>query len=233
MGLSLSHLQAVIFDMDGLILDTEFIYRLAWQKAASELNCDLSDSLYLTLVGRSNSDAEAILLNTFGDGFSLPLFRSRWAQCWQEHVQKHGIGMKPGLLELLDLLDEHHIPKAVATSTIWDEAMLSLGELVRCFDSIVTGDQVRRGKPAPDIYLLTASQLQVSAHRCLVLEDSEAGARAACEAGMMTIMVPDLIQPSEEVTAQVYNICSSLHEVRELLMMGGEDGNSGREEWTR
>jgi beta-phosphoglucomutase-like phosphatase (HAD superfamily) len=192
----------------------------------------LSDSLYLTLVGRSNSDGEAILLNAFGDRFSLPQFRKRWAQCWHEHVQKHGITLKPGLSELLDLLDEHHIPKAVATSTSWDEAMLSLGELVRSFDSIVTGDQVRRGKPAPDIYLLTATRLQVSAQGCLVLEDSEAGAQAACSARMMTIMVPDLKQPSEEMTAQVFGVCSSLHEVRELLMMGGEDGNRGWEEWT-
>jgi HAD superfamily hydrolase (TIGR01509 family) len=229
----LSGLQAVIFDMDGLILDTEPIYRLAWQKAASELGCNLSDSMYLTLVGRSNSDAEAILLNTFGDRFFLPQFRMRWAQCWQEHVQKHGIAVKPGLSELLDLFDEYQIAKAVATSTSWDEAMLSLGELVQCFDFIVTGDQVRRGKPAPDIYLLTATRLQVSAQGCLVLEDSEAGVKAACEAGMMTIMVPDLMQPSEEMTAQVFGVCSSLHEVRELLMMGVEDGNSGWEEWTR
>lgn len=213
----LSKLSAVIFDMDGLMLDTEAIYCNAWQRAASELSYNIGDDLYFSLIGISNHDAEAILVATFGDQFPLSLFRTRWTQYWQEYVRKHGISPKSGLLELLTLLDQRHIPKVIATSTEWNETLLSLQDFVHRFDSVVTGDQVECGKPAPDLFLAAAERVRALPERCLVLEDSEAGVKAANAAGMPVIMVPDLKQPSEQIASQTYSVCSSLYEVRDLL----------------
>src|SRR5687768_1530401 len=105
--------QAVIFDMDGLILDTEIIYRMAWKQAASELGYSMDDDLYLCFVGRRTIDCEAILIDIYGNSFPLSDFLTRGFQIYHEHFESHGISTKPGLHELLDFLDACHLPKAV------------------------------------------------------------------------------------------------------------------------
>src|SRR5204863_9502647 len=112
-----ARIEAVILDMDGLMLDTESIYKLAWQKAATECGFDLDDDFYLTLVGQPNPACEAVLLNRFGHQFPLEDFRARWEALWREHVETSGIPTKPGLMELLSYLRERQLPVAVATSS--------------------------------------------------------------------------------------------------------------------
>jgi HAD superfamily hydrolase (TIGR01509 family) len=210
-------IDAVIFDMDGLMLDTEPIYKLAWQRAADDLGFDLHDELYLTLIGRTNADGEALLRDAFGPTFAVDAFRQRWADYWYDQIATSGAPMKAGLDDVLRLLDEHRIPKAIATSSNRDDAVFVLNDLANRFDVLITGHDVAHGKPAPDIFLLTACRLGVAPARCLVLEDSEAGITAAHRAGMLAIMIPDLKHPSPEVAALAYRVCSSLHDVRDLL----------------
>jgi HAD superfamily hydrolase (TIGR01509 family) len=207
-------LKAVIFDMDGLMLDTEPIYRMACQTAVAELGYTISDELYLTFIGRKDTECEAILRQMWGDAFPIAQCRERVAQLWQHHVQTQGIAFKPGLFELLSLLEEQYILKAVATSTERQQALHCLGTLADRFAAIVTGDEVQRGKPAPDIFLLAAERLQVAPEDCLVLEDSETGIAAAHAANMIAIMVPDLKQPQ----SPTFHVCPSLLDVRELLL---------------
>jgi HAD superfamily hydrolase (TIGR01509 family) len=213
----LHEIWAVLFDLDGLMLDSEPVYRAAWQEAARDLGYGISDELYLGLLGRTNEDGEAILVETFGAGFPVVRFRERWARLWRDRIRRNGVTTKPGLTELLGFLDARGIPKVVATSSAREDALLGLGALAGRFDAIVSGEEVRAGKPFPDIFLEAAARVRVPPTRCLVLEDSEAGVTAAYAAGTTVIMVPDLTLPSAEAAACVYRVCTSLLEVRDLL----------------
>lgn len=212
-------LGAVIFDMDGLMLDTERIYQIAWRSAGQALGYHLSDELLHSTTGRPAHDCYQLLLDDQGVDFPLDQFKSTSSLHWENHITTHGILCKPGLAELLDLLDEYKIPRAVATSTGYTKALFSLraGGIDHRFQNIVAGDQVPNGKPAPDIFLAAAHKLGIEPQACIALEDSEAGVIAASTAGMHTIMVPDIKQPSAAVAARAYRVFPSLHDVCTLL----------------
>ncbi|MDX1389550.1 MAG: HAD family phosphatase [Acidobacteriota bacterium] len=216
--------EAVIFDMDGLMFDSERLYKDAWQSAAAELGFPISDDLYHELIGRGNPEGEAILCERLGDGFPVDLFRERWIERWRETVRTDRVRVKPGLSELLALLESRKIPMAVATSTPRREALLTLGGMTARFAAIVTGDEVARGKPAPDILLVAAVKLGVEPSRCVVLEDSEPGILAARAAGMAVIAVPDIKPPSREVAEQADAVVESLHDVRRLWTQKPDSG---------
>jgi len=210
---------AVIFDMDGLMLDTEPIYGHAWQTAAAELGHPLDAGLYSRMFGRNNTDCEGMLLEQFGSGFPLAEFRIRWKALWDERVERCGIARKPGLLELLAYLEAAHIPMAVATSSGRDYVTRSLryGGLDGRFRHIVTYSDVQRGKPAPDIYLEAARILGVAPADCIAIEDSEAGAVSAAAAGIPVLLIPDLKPPSAAATGAALCVFDSLHQVPEFL----------------
>ena len=211
--------EAVIFDMDGLLIDTEVLARVTWRMAASDCGFELDDALFEQLVGRTRRDSGVILTDRFGDGFSLETFRARCSSHWEVVVAERGIALKPGALELLAVLDARRLPRAVATSTGRDgaERSLALAGVLDRFPVLVTGDLVERGKPAPDIFLLAAERLGVAPDACLVLEDSISGIRAADAAGMTPVMIPDLVAPSAEIERLAYRVLPSLHAVAELL----------------
>lgn len=209
--------KALIFDMDGLILDTESVYRMAWQQAASEYGYRMSDEFYSGFIGRRTADCTEMLFENYGRDFPLSTFLKRSDQLYREHFNNNGIQIKPGLFELLDFLDNSHIPKAVATSTGLANALLCLGQLASRFTHIITGDEVNLGKPAPDIFLLAAGRLRLAPQQCLVLEDADAGVQAASAAGMPVIIVPDLKPASAQTVEKAVCVCTSLHEVKEVL----------------
>jgi HAD superfamily hydrolase (TIGR01509 family) len=215
MSVSALSFDAVIFDMDGLMLDTEPLYKIAWQQAAAECGHPISEELYTDLIGRSRVAGEAILANAFGADFRVEEFRAACGRSEAAAFAENLPAIKPGLEEVLALLEARAIPKAIATSTerhIAELQLRGLGLLAR-FDVVATGDEVVNGKPAPDLFLLAASRLGVDASRCLALEDSEAGVMAAHRAGMRVYCVPDIKVPSPDVLRLADGVFESLYEV--------------------
>src|SRR5215471_2990035 len=177
-------LHAVVLDMDGLLIDTEPLYKDAWQRAARESGVDLTDEVYSRFVGRSNVESEAEIAWLLGPEFPIHVFRARWPELWQQRALESGLPTKPGVLELLEFLDDRHIPAAVATSSdlAFTKFSLAAAKLIDRFKALVTGDEVEMGKPSPDIYVEAARRLEVDASDCVALEDSEAGTLAASAA---------------------------------------------------
>lgn len=201
------------------MLDTERMARKAWTRALAEQGFQLSEVDYLNLVGRTVRDAEVILGRLFGE--SLPfrqVFDQRQAY-YEDDIEANGIPVKEGLFELLDFLEAHHLPKAVASSTpSWfARHKLERAGLLHRFSVMVCGDQVKHGKPAPDLFAEAAHQLGYPARLCVALEDSEAGILSAHAAGALPLMIPDLKQPGEEITALAYAVLPSLREVIPLM----------------
>ena len=207
-------LEAVVCDMDGLVLDTEPLYKLAWQQALAELGHSLDDAAYLRFVGRTTADCESDLASLLGEQFPLHVFRRRWPVLWRACAHESGIARKAGLPEFLSFVRDQGLPIALATSSDCTYTAFSLGKagLEGAFDVVVTGDQVRQPKPAPDIYLEAALRLGVEPRNCIALEDSEAGILAASRAGMVSLLVPDLKQPSETAMRAAYRVLDSLHD---------------------
>ena len=208
--------RAVVFDMDGLMLDTERLDRWAWQTVASRHGFDFTDSLHATLIGRCSAETETELRAHVGPLIDFASVRGEVSALWRERVAATGVPLKPGLRELLDRLDSLRIPKAVATSTVRASALASLGALRARLDAAVYGDEVERGKPAPDIYLRAAEALGVAPAACIALEDSLPGVASARAAGMTVVMVPDLVAP----TASVPHVCDSLSTFARWLEAG-------------
>ena len=211
--------RAVIFDMDGLMLDTERLAPRAWSNAAAALAVDFDLALTQPMVGRNFRDCAAIISDHYGADYPTAELMRAWHVAYDAIVEREGITLKPGLLALLDWLESEDIPKAVATSTRRDRAQAKLAQtaLLPRFTALVGGDEVTRGKPAPDIFLAAAQRLGATALHCLVLEDSEPGVRAALAAGMTPIMVPDMHPPSAALIAMEPLVLSSLAEVPACL----------------
>ncbi|MEO0034722.1 MAG: hypothetical protein RLZZ501_745 [Pseudomonadota bacterium] len=209
---------AVIFDMDGLLFNTEDIYRDAVMAAAGESGYDLPLSVYLSLLGLSGEATRGILRERFGPGFAFDAFWSSALGKFAAMVDDT-LRLKAGVVELLDDLNGAGIPTAIATSSLRESvdhhlAAFGLGER---FNVIVAKGDYPRGKPHPDPFLTAAARLGVRPEACLVLEDSHNGVRAAAEAGMLPVMVPDLLPPTAEMEALCVAILPDLHRVRALL----------------
>jgi beta-phosphoglucomutase-like phosphatase (HAD superfamily) len=205
---------AVIFDLDGLILDTEIVARRAWRQAGADFGFVLEDELYQRFIGLTTPDIENVLREVFGRDFRAEeVIRTAYGY-FNEYIDKEGIAIKRGFFELFDYLNGIGFPQALATSSSRDftERKLKVSGLLGKFDTVICGDDIENGKPAPDIFLAAAERLKVSPAECLALEDSDNGIRAAYNAGMAVIIVPDLKQPSKEITAMAYRVFSNLYE---------------------
>jgi HAD superfamily hydrolase (TIGR01509 family) len=213
--------RAVIFDMDGLLLDSEPLYRLTWKAAASSLGFPIDDVLYERFVGRGNVESEEILREHFGETFPLDEFHTRWSRDFADRLTT--IATKPGAMELLAAIENRRIPKALATSSPRSLALRCLGDLASRFDALAFGDEVSHSKPAPDLFLLASQRLGIAPADCLVLEDSEAGVRAARAAGMDVILVPDIVKPSDDTVATATRVCETLHDVVRFLVADHRD----------
>ena len=207
--------KAVIFDMDGLLLDTERIFLDAFEKTCRMLGLEFDMSLFIKLIGTNSVKTKELLLNGFGKGFNYDRFREHWIENVTDYFAHNSIPVKEGAFEILDKIKEIPLPMAVSTSTKYNDAVKSLdcAGLIHYFKFIVAGDQVTKGKPDPEIYLRTADRLGVGPDKCIVFEDSENGVKSAHAAGMDVIQIPDLLDPSDELKSLGHRIYNSLNDV--------------------
>jgi HAD superfamily hydrolase (TIGR01509 family) len=210
--------KAVVFDMDGLLVDTETVVYRAMQRTAGGIGREMPFSTFQRMVGLQHSASDLILMDHFGEGFDLAAWSAEVSRHFREELAA-GIALKTGVLEILDHLDHAGLPRAIATSSGLQSLRLSLGPhgIVERFHALITRDVQTRGKPHPEPFLKAAQALGIAPEDCLALEDSHNGVRAASAAGMMTVMVPDMLDPTEEMESLCIRIARDLHEVRELL----------------
>ena len=215
--------RAVVFDMDGLLVDTEAMSKDAMTVAARQQGVELPHELFVRMVGLNFATSGAIVAEHFGPGFDVPAFQAESTRLFRA-AGDIGVALKSGVVELLDLLDELKLPRAIATSSPHQDVERNLGRhgLRERFDAVVAGGDYPRSKPFPDPFLTAAEALGIDPGHCLALEDSHNGIRAAHAAGMMAVMVPDLLEPDEEMHALCVRIIESLHEVRGLIAASEE-----------
>ena len=205
--------KGAVFDMDGLLLDTEYLtYRLC-KAAAAEMGFTLSLDLFKQTVGLRSSDTKKILEAAFGTAFCYEDLRARNLSMFWSYIEKNGV------FTLLSLLKEEGILCAVATSTSRQTAskLLRLCGLAEYMDAFVYGDMVENGKPAPDIFLKACSLLAIAPAACVGFEDSYNGIRAVYRAGMAPVMIPDLLPPTPEMQKLTYAIYTNLEQATELF----------------
>jgi HAD superfamily hydrolase (TIGR01509 family) len=214
-------IDAVIFDMDGLLIDTERVFRDVLIESAADMGYEFPQALHRKMVGLPGRESDRLMQDFFGPQFSLPDYRRRLTEMVELRLGD-GVPLRAGALELLDYLERQAIPKAVATSTgrqTAEKRLCNCGIRQR-FQVVETSDDVVRGKPNPDIFLKAAADLGMLPGKCIVLEDSYNGIRAAHAAGIKAIMVPDLLEPNPEISALCFAVLDDLHQVRKLFSEG-------------
>lgn len=212
----LAPFSAAIFDMDGTLLDTEQVFRTIVFEVTSGLGYEMTDPVHHAMVGASHERTNQLLVEAYGVSFPYAMFDAQCRAMMQQRME-HEVPVKTGVPEMLEELRHRGIPIAVATSSRAHHALSHLDRagLLGHFDTVVTRDDVVHPKPHPEPYLTAAARLGVAPEACLAVEDSHSGVRAAHAAGMQTIMVPDLVHPTDEIAALCVHVLESLHDLRE------------------
>lgn len=212
-------IKGVLFDMDGVVLDTEKLYARFWREAAIALGYPMTVEQALGMRSLNNEAGQAKLESYFGPGVSRAEFRNKRIELMDVYVAKHGVEAKPGIFELLEYLKQQGIPTAITTSSPMDRVCHYLNPLglTDRFDQLCSGHDVPHGKPEPDIYLYGARSIGVAAEECLAIEDSHAGILSAYRAGCRCVIVPDLDEPDEEMQKMLFARCDSLLDVITLV----------------
>jgi len=207
--------QAAIFDMDGLLLDTERVALHAFQQACDRLSLPFLKPVYLNIIGQNAKGIEETILAGYGCDLDYFTLRSVWMEYYHGVVEHQAIPIKEGVINLLEWLTAQQIPMTVATSSAQRSAniKLQLSGLNKYFDRITTGCEVSQGKPHPEIFLLAAERLNTAPQHCLGFEDSNNGVRAGVAAGLQMFQIPDLVTPDSDIIALGHTITPSLSNV--------------------
>lgn len=212
-------IRGVLFDMDGVVLDTEKLYARFWMEAARDFGYPMTWEQALGMRSLSNTAGQAKLESYFGKGVSREALRNRRIERMDAYIQEFGVEAKPGVRELLTYLKNRGIRTAITTSSPMDRVKryLTALDLLDGFDRLCSGHDVPKGKPEPDIYLYGAAALELRSGECLAIEDSYAGLLSAYRAGCHAVMVPDLDGPSEDARPLLFALADSLGDLIGLL----------------
>ncbi len=208
-------IKAVIFDMDGLMFDTETLYNMAWTYAGQKHGYEIDAKVLDPMRGVNQETVRRLFREAFGEDFDFFEIRKSRVEYMERYISEHGLPHKPGLTELLGYLKDKGYQIALATSTSRETALeyLEMEQVRDYFEVIVCGDMVKNSKPDPEIYLKAVSQLGRSPKECVVLEDSPNGILSGYQAGCRVIMIPDCLNPGPEELKRTTAILDSLHDV--------------------
>ena len=209
----------VLFDMDGVVIDSESLYTRFWMAAAGDLGFPMTREQALQMRSLNPGLAKSKIEFFFGKEADYAAIRAHRIELMNAHIEAHGVDEKPGIRALLALLKEKNIPCAITSSTAIPVIRQHLGRLglLEGFTALCSGKDVPRGKPAPDIYLAGAAALGLKPENCLAIEDSPTGVEAAWRAGCKTVIVPDQDQPDELTLSRCFARADSLFDVMELV----------------
>lgn len=220
-------LKAAVLDMDGLMFDTETLVYEIWQDMMDRRGYEYSIEDYRHTVGKRKKEVELFYLGRYGEDFPYWELANECRSTYLDRIADGGLRVMPGLFELLDYLKESGLKIALATSTSrrTSELNLRLTDTAKYFDELVCGEDVKNGKPDPEVFLTAAARLGVAPECCVAFEDSINGIISAHDAGMMTVMVPDYVQPTEELLPKISLLCGELSQsigfLRGLVDNGG------------
>lgn len=212
----LKRIKGVVFDMDGLMFDSERIVQYSWNEAGQQMGYGLlGDENMCHTIGFNMARRQEYFYKKYGQNFPFEEFKERYRKAYAEYVDRHGVPAKEGLHELLEVLWRQKIPMAIATSSSYEHARRNVEKerIAGYFQGMVTGNMVTEGKPSPEIYRKACELLSVEPEKALALEDSLHGILSAHRAGMVTVMVPDLIKDSSSVDGILDGKAASLLEV--------------------
>ncbi|MGB2579358.1 HAD superfamily hydrolase (TIGR01509 family) [Elusimicrobium simillimum] len=213
------NIKLAIFDMDGLLLDSERLYEDFFFKTTKQFGYEGTKEIYSLCIGIGNHNIRRILRERFGQDFPAEeIEQTSYKNIWK-HVQTHGIDQKTGVKEVLARLKQLNIPAAVASSNDKNFVHFALERsgLAGEFKVINTAGDVERTKPAPDLFLKTAKDFNIAPKDCIVFEDSENGVLAAEAAGIPVVLIPDIKDPAKEIKAKAYKVYNTLHDALELF----------------
>ena len=212
-------IKGILFDMDGLVLDSECLYTRFWREAVQKFGYPMTEAQALGMRSINNTLGQKYLTDLFGPDIDYHAVRALRIQLMDAWIDEHGVQPKPGIRELLAYLHTHEFPCAITTSSPLERAkryLTPLG-LYEQFDEVCSGHDVAYGKPYPDIYLRGASRLRLAPENCLALEDSPAGIESAFRAGCLPVVIPDLDQPDDQTLQRCFARADTLSDICSLL----------------
>lgn len=212
-------MKLIIFDMDGLMFDTERLVMRACIEAGKLLNYNITEKLYIKTIATDLNIAEAYFKEELGEQFDINEFYYETRKIRDKLIEEQGLPVKPGLYELIEYLEKRGVKKAVASSSRLSviNNYLKLANLSNRFDKIMSSEQFEKGKPNPEIFLKTCEELGIEPKEAMVLEDSINGLMAANNANIKCIVVPDLVEMSEGLKSKAYKIVNNLNDVPKIL----------------
>ena len=208
-------MKAVVFDMDGVLFDTERLCMDSWNHVMKKRGMEKVDDVFEQCIGLNDTDTKALVLQRYGQDFPYEEFKKQASEWFWDTIHKKGLPLKTGVKKILPYLQQAGYEIGLASSSKYESVInhLKRAEIIDYFSVIVTGDMIEHSKPKPDIYLLACRKLGVEPGEAYAVEDSPNGIRSAHAAGMKPIMVPDLVQPDAEMERLSFLIFEDLIQV--------------------